>query len=146
MISLYECGARILVERGKEFLVSPLGSFLYGLVVGIVGILILLLFFTMIFSSSHLLYTLSLILAFNGAAVGFGLAEKNRGRSCSKMSLFGMAVLLTAAGWGFAVLLFPWESLLDNGRYLLSGLSTLAGLALGVWIYNKNRFFSKKED
>ncbi|MGB3212812.1 MAG: hypothetical protein WBB19_19080 [Desulforhopalus sp.] len=119
---------------------SPLGVFLYGALTGVIGIAILLLFFSMVLSPSLLLFILPFIVAFNGAAGGYSLTDRvESGFPYQKLTLVCLAALLTVTGCSLITLFVPWEPLMDGGRYIISGLSTLVSTFFGSWIAAKSK-------
>lgn len=137
-------GAQEVVEKLKQFIASPRGVFLSAFVSGLVGIVLLLAFLSMMLSPSALLFFLPAIISFNGAAGGYSLTDKTEGAfPHKKIALICLAALLTAAGGSVITLFCPWEPLVDGSRYLISGVSTLICTFLGSWIADKSRSLKK---
>lgn len=140
MIDIYTNGARYTVDKIKQFSSSPTGMYLYTLVTGLIGILILLSFLSMIFTTAALPLILPAIIGFNGAASGYGITEKRHNNfTYKKLNLISIAILLTVTGCISITLFCPWESLLDGRRYLISGSSALLFTFLGSWIGVKSK-------
>jgi len=128
------------MEKLKQFVTSPIGLFLSAVLTGMVGIVLLLAFLSMVFSPSALLLILPGIIAFNGAAGGYSLTGKREDAfPHKKKNLICLAALLTATGCSVITLFCPWEPLVDGGRYLISGVSTLIFTFLGSWIADKSK-------
>lgn len=141
---LYRNGVQLTVEIVKQFMRSPVGVFLYALVTGVVGIIILLAFLSMVFSASALPLILPVIIAFNSAAAGFSLIDKAAAEvGGRKLVLAVMALLLTIAGCTIITLFCPWEALFETSRYLISGLSALVFTAIGAWIGTKSKSLNR---
>ncbi len=140
MIEICINGAQGTMEKLKNFMASPTGLFLSAFVTGLVGIVLLLAFLSMVIAPSALLLILPGIIAFNGAAGGYSLTEKTEGAfPKKKIALSCLAALLTVTGCSVITLFCPWEPLLDGGRYLISGLSTLTFTFFGSWIADKSK-------
>ncbi|MEE4253836.1 MAG: hypothetical protein V2I50_07320 [Desulfuromusa sp.] len=140
MLEICINGAQEAMEKLKKFMASPIGLFLSAFVTGLVGIVLLLAFLSMVLSPSVLLLILPGIIAFNGAAGGYSLIEKTEGTyPHRKMALTSLAALLTITGCSIITLFCPWEPLVDGSRYLVSGLSTLIFTFLGSWIAYKSK-------
>lgn len=137
MIDICFDGARVVVERWKRFLLSPLGIYLYSSTTGAVGIAILLLFFSMVLSPAALLILLPCIIAFNGATAGYGLLNKCSSFPRPAIALASVALLLAIAGCAVIAVLQPWEPVIDGLRSLLAILFALSGTFFGAWIANK---------
>ncbi len=140
MIDICTNGAKHTMDRIKQFSSSPSGIFLYSLVTGIVGIIILLTFFSMLFAGSILTVLLPVIVGFNSAAGGYGFVDK-RGSDTpyQKLPLFSIAVLLALTGCFLITLFNPWEPLLDGWRYLISTTTALFSTFFGAWLAVKTR-------
>lgn len=144
MIEICQNGVKNTMGRIKQFTTSPTGIFLYSLVTGAMGIIILLTFFSMLFTSSALTILLPVIVAFNSAAGGYGFVDKTASNIPNqKLVLFSIAVLLTLTGCFFINLFNPWEPLLDGWRYLVSFASALFSTFFGGWLAVKNRRHTK---
>jgi len=128
-----------LVEKMKSLLRTPAGVLVHTAVTSLGGVVVLLLFLASVLSSQALLFALPAILAFNGAAGGFGLADKEEFFPYQKTGRVVLAGLLTVAGCTAIVLFCPWEPLFDLTRYLTSGAATLASTLFGGWIAKKNK-------
>jgi len=128
-----------LVEKMKSLLRTPTGVFVHTAVTSLGGVVVLLLFLASVLSPPALLFALPVILAFNGAAGGFGLADKEEYFPYQKTGRLALAGLLTVAGCTGIVLLCPWEPLFDLSRYLISGAATLVSVLFGGWIAKKNK-------
>lgn len=124
----------------KQLSSSPAGIFLYSLVTGIVGVIILLGFFSMLISATVLNVLLPVIIAFNSAASGYGFVDK-RGSTTpyQKIPLFAIAVLLTLTGCFCITFFNPWEPLLNGWQYLISATAALFSTFFGAWLAVKTR-------
>lgn len=139
MIDIYTSSVRITGEKLKTFGTSSLGIITYGLLTGIIGIVILLTFFSMVLSPATLLSILPCIIAFNAAVGGYNLAEKQGVDTPHlKLQLFMFAAVLTITGCSLIIIFCPWEPPIEIKRYLISGLSALFFTFLGAWISYKN--------
>lgn len=137
---MYTSGAQVTVEKIKQVFATPLGAFFYALVTGAVGIVILLGFLSMFVSAAALPMALPALIAFNSAAGGYSLTEKNATEKGAGLpTLLLMAILLTIAGCSAIILFCPWESLLDINRLLLCAIAALISTFLGAWIARKNK-------
>lgn len=146
MIEICTTGAQITVDKLKRFLHSPLGIFLYASITGIIGILILLMFLSMVLSASLLPGALPIIVAFNCAAGGFSLRDKARTTgSAQQCSYLGLATFLTIGGCSALPLFCPWEPLFDSSRYMITGLLALILTYFGVWIANKSKDLNRSK-
>ena len=144
MIDICTTGAQVMMEKLKQFMASPLGVFLYALVTGMVGIIILLAFLSMVVSPSVLPMILPGIIAFNAAAGGYSLVEKNKGEAgVPKIALVAIAGLLTITGCSVLTLFCPWEPLVDGIRYLVSILAALVFTFFGAWIAGKSKSLNR---
>ncbi len=133
-----ESGTQTIPDKMKQFTASPAGIFIYAATTGIIGVIILLAFLSMILAPNGLLLVLPAIVGFNSAASAFSLRDKNEKRP-GKISYCLLAALLTVTG-GTAIIFFcPWEELLDGTRFFLSGVSALIFSAVGAWIAGKNK-------
>ncbi len=133
-------GARYTMEKIKQFGSSPVGIFLYSLGTGIIGVVILLGFLSMIFSASNLPLLLPAILAFNGASSGYSLVDKRpEGFAYKNLTLIALALPLSLAGILTISLFCPWEPLLDGRRFVIAISSTLLFTFLGAWIGTKKK-------
>lgn len=140
MIDICTNGAKNMMDRIKQFSSAPTGIFLYSLLTAIVGVIILLAFFSMIFTGSVLTVLLPIIVGFNSAAGGYGFVDKTASDTPhQKLVLFGIAVLLTITGCFFITLFNPWEPLLDGWRSLISFTSALFSTFFGGWLAVKNK-------
>lgn len=139
MIDIYTSGAQVTVEKIKQFLASPIGSFLYAFVTGAIGIVILLAFLSMFVSTAALPMALPALIAFNCAAGGYSLTDKNKINQLPTFSLCLMAILLTTAGCTVLLFFCPWENLINVNRYLICGTVALICTFVGGWIARKNR-------
>lgn len=139
MIDICIDGARVAVERWKQFLLSALGIYLYSIITGAVGIVILLLFFSMVLSPAALLLLLPCIVAFNGAAAGYGLLDKYSNFPRPAVALASVALLLAIIGCTVIAVLQPWEPPIAGPRSLLATLFALSGTFCGAWIAKKNK-------
>lgn len=139
MIEMCNNGAKSTMGRIKQLTSSPAGVFLYSLVTGIVGIIILLGFFSMLLAGQALNVVLPLIVGFNSAASAYGFIDK-RGLSVpfKKLSLLAITVLLTVTGCYFISLFNPWEPLLNGWQYLITATAALFSTFLGAWLAVKN--------
>lgn len=144
MIDICTTGAQVMMEKLKQFMASPFGLFLYSLVTGVVGIIILLAFLSMVLSPSVLPLILPGIIAFNAAAGGYSIIEKYQGAfPFGKLTLFAIALVLTAAGCTILTFFCPWEPLFDVYRYLVAGLAALVFTFIGAWIGSKSKSLNR---
>ncbi len=128
------------MDKIKQFGSSPTGVYLYTLTTGMIGILILLGFLSMVFAAVALPLLLPAIIGFNSAVSGYGITEKRyHNFTYKKLGLISIATLLTITGCISITLFCPWESLLDSRRFLISGSSALLFTFLGSWIGAKSK-------
>ena len=139
MIEIYTNGAQLTVEKIKQFIGSPTGVFLYAFITGAIGIVLLLGFASMIWSATSLPTILPAIIAFNCAAGGFSLLEKNKAVALPKISLILLTALLTITGCSIIIVFCPWESLFDLNRYLISAIAAMIFTIFGAWIAWKSK-------
>lgn len=119
----------------KKFMASPSGAFLYAVITGVIGIFILLSFLSMILPPHQTALILPAIVAFNGAASGFGLAERYTAERSSKgVLLFVIGLVITITGPVALHVLFPWEPMFTIARYLYCGIAALAAVFFGAWL------------
>jgi hypothetical protein len=147
MIGIYiDKGAQLTVEKIKQFIASPAGVFLYTVITGIIGIIILLAFLSMVLAPSVLPAALPVIIAFNCATGGYSLTDKSKTRqSLQKIPLGLIAVILTVAGCSALIIFCPWESIFEARRYLISGSSALIFTFFGAWIAAKSKSLNRSE-
>lgn len=139
MTHIYTNGAQITVEKMKQFITSPPGVFLYAFITGAIGIALLLGFCSMIWSSPALPTVLPAIIAFNCAAGGYSLIEKNTTATVPKISLILLTVLLIVTGCSVILIFCPWESLFDVNRYVISTATAFIATIFGAWIAWKSK-------
>ncbi len=145
MLDFYVDSARVALENVKKAFSTPVGIFIYALVTGMVGVVLLLFFFSMIFSGSALAMTLPAILAFNGASCGYGIVDKG-GEDFPRLSiaLIVISLLLFVTGYVTLHLLVPWESFTGAIRLLISGFLVVIFSYFGTWIARKNKSLRNK--
>lgn len=138
-------GAQVTVEKIKQFMASPIGVFLYAFITGAIGIVLLLGFTSMIWSPTALPTILPAIIAFNCAAGGFSLIDKNKATTVPKLSLILLTALLTITGCSIIVVFCPWESFYDLHRYLISAIAGMIFTVFGAWIAWKSKNLNRSE-
>ena len=126
-----------IVEKIKGLFRTTTGFFIYTAVTTIGGIFVLLLFLSMLLPPAGLVFSLPIILAFNGAIGGYEIADR-RTFPYQGIGRLALVVLLCITGCSAIVLFCPWEPLFDSTRYLVSGLATLFSATFGAWIAKKN--------
>ncbi len=133
-------GARVAVENIKRAAASPLGIFIYAALSGMIGIVILVVFFSMVFPGSTLLVILPVFISFNAAAGGYGIVDKG---GCDfpwlKVSLIVISGLLAATGCFSIIVLFPWEATTIGIHFLLGSLAALVFSFFGAWLGAKSK-------
>lgn len=140
MLNICVDNARVTMENLKQVLACPLGIFLYAVLSGMVGIVILLVFFSMVFAESALPVVLPFIISFNAATSGFYLVDKGGlGFPQLRISLIVISGLLVVTGCFALTVLLPWESMFDGVRYLITGVPVLVCTFFGAWIGSKNK-------
>ena len=133
-----------MMGKVKQFMASPCGLFLYSVVTGVVGIIVLLAFLSMVLSSSLLVVILPGIIAFNAAAGGYAITGKFAGDFPHQTAaLVAIAALLTVAGCTVLTVFRPWEPLFDGYRYLVAGAAALVFTFIGAWIGNKSKMLNR---
>ncbi len=137
MIDICVDGARVVVERWRQFLLSPMGAYLYSLLTGSIGIVILMFFLSKVLSSGALLLLWPGIIAFNCASAGFGMINKHRYFPKANIALLSIAALLTIVGILSVVVLFPWEPLFDWVRCVSGIIAAVGGTFFGSWVAAK---------
>lgn len=145
MLDFYVDTARVAMENIKKAFATPFGVFVYSAATGMMGVIILLFFFSMLFSGSTLAMTLPLILSFNAATCGYGIVDKG-GPDFPHLilGLFVISLLLIIAGYSALVLLVPWESFAGTTRWLISGALVFLFSFFGAWIGRKNKNMKDK--
>ncbi len=119
---------------------SPLGSYISTLISGVVGIVLLLTFFSMLLSPAITLLTLPMVVSFNCAMCGYSITEKKSERTnLRKVTLLSFAAILTITGCSLVTILYPWEPLLAGMRYLYTGSFAVVFSFFGAWLAIKNR-------
>ena len=146
MIDIYTNGAQVTVEKIKQFAASPVGVFLYAFITGAIGIVLLLGFASMIWSATSLPTILPAIIAFNCAAGGFSLIDKNKAAAIPKISLILLTALLTIIGCSIIIVFCPWEPLFDMTRYLVSAVAATIFTIFGAWIAWKSKHLTGHND
>lgn len=135
MLDVYMEAVRYCLERIKQAAASPPGIFLYAALSGMIGIIILLAFFSMILSGSSLLLILQAIISFNAAASGYYLVEKGGANfPLIKTSLIVISGLLALTGCFSLAVFLSWELGMDSVRVLISSLLALCFSFFGAWI------------
>ena len=143
MIDIYTNGVQLTVEKIKQFAASPAGVFLYAFITGGIGIVLLLGFASMIWSATTLPTILPAIIAFNCAAGGYSLIDKNKTTRLPKTALILLAALLTITGCSIIIVFCPWESLFDVNRYVISTLAAIIFTVFGAWIAWKSKHLNR---
>ncbi|MEA3547003.1 MAG: hypothetical protein U9R66_05005 [Thermodesulfobacteriota bacterium] len=133
-------GARVAVENIKRAAASPLGIFVSAALSGMIGIVILVAFFSMIFSGSTLLVILPVIISFNAAASGYGIVDKG-GEDFPrlKVSLIVISGLLAATGCFAIIVFFPWEATTIGLHFCIGSLAALSFSFFGAWLATKSK-------
>jgi hypothetical protein len=129
------------MENIKRAFATPFGVFVYMAVSGMIGVVILLFFFSILFSGSMLAKILPVIISFNAATCGYGLVDKGGpGFPRVTLSLTVIGFLLAITGCLFIAVLMPWEFTITDGvRWLVSGLLALIFSFFGAWIARRNK-------
>ncbi len=119
---------------------SPLGSYISTLFTGVLGIVLLLTFFSTILSPAITLLTLPMVVSFNCAMCGYSITEKRTKRNnLPRIPLLNVAAILTIVGCSIVTLFYPWEPLMDGMRYLITGSCAVVFSFFGSWIAIKNK-------
>lgn len=140
MLNICVDTARVTIESIKQVFASPLGIFLYAALSGMIGVVILLAFFSMVLAESALPVLLPFVISFNGATSGFYLVDKGGDRFPHlRISLVGISCLLVVSGCFVLTILLPWESMLDGTRYLITGAAAVFFSFFGAWIGSKSK-------
>ncbi len=145
MLDFYVDSARVAIENVKKAFATPFGIFVYFAVTGVMGVVILMFFFSMLLSGSSLAMALPVILAFNGACCGYGIVD--RGRTDFPLlspAIVVISLLLLATGYAVLDLLVPWESFTGAIRLLISGSLVVGFSFFGTWIAHKNKNLQNK--
>ncbi len=145
MLDFYVDTARVAMENIKKAFATPFGVFVYSAATGMMGVIILLFFFSMLFSGSTLAMTLPLILSFNAATCGYGIVDKG-GPDFPHLTLglFIISLLLIITGYFAFVLLVPWESSGRTTLWLISGALVFLFSFFGAWIARNNKKLQNK--
>ena len=145
MLDFYVDSARVGIENVKKAFATPFGIFIYSAATGMMGVIILLFFFSMLLSGSSLAMALPAILAFNGACCGYGIVDRG-GTDFPRltMALVVISLLLLATGYAALGLLVPWESFTGGIRLLISGSLVVVFSFFGIWIARKNKKLQDK--
>lgn len=140
MLDLCVDSARVAIENIKKAFATPFGIFISTAISGMVGVVILLFFFSMLLSESRLAMILPVIISFNAATCGYGLIDKGGpGFPRVTLSLLVISSLLAISGCFALAVLLPWESITDGVRWLVSGLSALGFSFFGAWIARRSK-------
>ena len=120
---------------------SRVGSVLYVSATGVVGVILLLGFFSLFLVPFALIYLLPLIIGFNGAVSGYNLADKGVG---SHLISCLIALLFALSGGIFLRLFCSWIFTAEWLSYLLfsvggSFITAWISIVIGSWIFKKNR-------
>ncbi|MEN8198874.1 MAG: hypothetical protein ABFR63_02260 [Thermodesulfobacteriota bacterium] len=140
MLEMYTDGARVIEGTVKRGLASPMGIFAYAAVSGILGVLILMAFFSMLLSTSALVKILPIFIGFNAAASAYGIVEK--GGPLFPRPILSMLTLSTLYALTEAVLvtvLLPWEPMVVCLHLLIGSLTALCFSYLGARLARKTR-------
>ncbi|RUM36296.1 MAG: hypothetical protein DSY57_05825 [Desulfobulbus sp.] len=145
MLDFYVDSARVAIENIKKAFATPMGVFVYSAVTGMIGVVILLFFFSMLLAGSSLATALPAILAFNGACCGYGIVDRG-GTDFPRLTmvLVIISLLLLATGYAALGLLVPWESFTGGIRLLISGCLVVGFSFFGTWIARKNKKLQTK--
>ena len=140
MLDFYVDSARVAMENVKKAFAAPFGIFVYSAATGMMGVILLLFFFSMLFSGSSLARVLPVILAFNGACCGYGIVDRG-GADFPRltMALIVISLLLLVTGYVALGLLVPWESFTGGIRLFISGCLVVGFSFFGTWIARKNK-------
>lgn len=136
--------ARVLVAMIRGFFMSPVGMFLYAAVTGTIGILILLMFLSLLIAPGDLVIFLPFIVAFNAAASGFAVTGKGVVFRWKKTIFLALAALLTLAGCFLITLFCPWESIWLAERWFSTALFSSIAIWLGGWVGDKSSQLQQK--
>ncbi len=145
MLDFYVDSARVAIENVKKAFATPFGIFVYSAATGMMGVVILMFFFSMLLSGSSLAMALPVILAFNGACCGYGIIDRG-GADFPRltMALIVISLLLLATGYVVLGLLVPWESFTGGIRLFISGCLVVGFSFFGTWIARKNKKLQDK--
>jgi len=145
MLDFYIDSARVVIENVKKAFATPFGIFVYSAATGMMGVILLLFFFSMLFSGSSLALALPMILAFNGACCGYGIVDRG-GTDFPLLSpaIIIISLLLLATGYASLDLLVPWETFTGAIRLLISGSLVVGFSFFGTWIARKNKKLQNK--
>lgn len=140
MLDTCVAGARVAVENMKRAAASSVGIFAYAALSGMVGIVILSAFFSMMLPGSVLSMVLPVFIAFNAAASGYGLVDKG-GRDFPriKVSLIAISGLLAATGCFSIIVLVPCEPTTVVIHFIVGSLAALVFSFFGVWLVAKSK-------
>lgn len=138
MIEIWTIWAQTGLEKLTAWGRTPFGAFLQTALTSIAGIIVLLVFLTMIFSPATLPVLLSGVIVFNAAIAGYALQEKG-GRSIRDEGtrLFTMALLLCAAGCLSLFLMYPWLEFISVISLPVYIGFALAATYAGAWLEAK---------
>jgi len=139
MLDFYADNARVAIENVKRIFSTPFGIFIHAAITGMIGVVILMFFFSMLLSGSTLAMTLPVILAFNAASCGYGIVDKG-GLNYPRLPLAGsvISLLLLLTGYVALMLLVPWESFTGGLRWLIAGVIVVVFFSMGTWIARMN--------
>ena len=145
MLDFYIDSARVVIENVKKAFATPFGIFVYSAATGMMGVILLLFFFSMLFSGSSLALALPMILAFNGACCGYGIVDRGGTDFPGlTMALAVISLLLLVTGYVALGLLVPWESFTGGIRLFISGCLVVGFSFFGTWIARKNKKLQNK--
>lgn len=129
--------ARVMMERWKQFLLSPTGVYLYAVITSGIGVLILLGFFSLFLSPGALPLLMPLMIAFNAAGAGYGLLDKCQTFPRPAIALMSIAVVLALVGVVGLAYLQPWRSPFAPTMAIPALVGSVAATCFGAWIARK---------
>lgn len=129
----------IFIRRASSWKHSPTAHFLFCLLQGTGGTILLLLFLTQFFSGEYITTALPLIIGFNAAVSGFGFCDKQQSVMAHHTTwLLLIACFFGVLGWFIALMFSPLETLPSPVTYLYLGTSAICSTFLGAWLSIKN--------
>jgi len=138
MLEMVTEGARVMEDNIKRGFTSPMGIFTYAAGSGLLGVLILMAFFSMLLPVPVLFKLLPVFIAFNAAASAYGIVDKGgAGFPRLTLSLITLSALYVATQCLLITILLPWEPVVIGVHLLIGSLTALSFSFLGARLAKK---------
>jgi hypothetical protein len=146
MIDVCMTGAKVTVSRFQQFLHSPVGSFLYSIVTGSIGNMVLLMFLSTILGVTSLVMVLPFIALFNAAISSYSLLDRCHYFTYPKSGVLSVSTVIALSACLSILFFCPWESLFELKRYSLVFSLSLIGGVIGGWLATKKKQINEKRN